>query len=121
MESTPVLLADMPPMLEDIVTSVLERCGRIRVERAAGQGDLLRAAGAAGAKIAIVVCDRPGDLASIDARLASAAGAVVLALARDGGSACLHVFASAAEPLQELSPDTMLAALTAVLPPGGEA
>jgi hypothetical protein len=106
-------------MLEDIVTSVLRRFGDIRIERGSGRGDLLAAAEAVGARIVVIACSNPADLATADRRLATAAGLVVLALARNGGSACLHLVASAAQPLDDVSPDGVLAALTAALPASG--
>ena len=115
-----MLLAHLPLLLEQIVTSSLGRLGDIRIERCTdAQGDLLKAARRADARIVVVACRDPGDLNTIDPGLATASGLAVLALTHDGSSACLHTVESTARCLGDVSPDGMLAALMPVLPPSG--
>src|SRR5262245_24288238 len=85
------LLADLPRMLEDMVSSVLEPQPDIRVVRGeAHERDLIAAAAASGAHVVVVTRRDPANLAEVDPHLARAASVSIIALAADGAWACLY-------------------------------
>ena len=107
-----VLLADLPPMLEDLMVSLLENHPELRVIRgAAADGNLVAAAVAANAQVIVVTRRDPTDLGAVDPRLAQAADVSIIALAPDGASACLHALHCEAALLEDVSADEILGAL----------
>ena len=117
MAATTVLLADLPTMLEDMVTSVLEEQPDIKVIRGpAGGAGPIEAAVAAGAPVVIVARCDPADLAAIDPHLANATSASVIALSPDGSSACLHSFNVVRECFDDVSAQHILRAIAAAAP-----
>jgi DNA-binding NarL/FixJ family response regulator len=116
---TTVLLADLPPMLEDTVRSVLQSRPDLEVIRASTRDqDLIDAAAAAGAHVVVVTRRDPADLWAVDPRLAQAAAVSVIALSPNGAWACLHKLHPAATRLEDLSTAQILAALAATAPMG---
>jgi len=117
-----VLLADLPPMLEDMMSSVLKECSGLRVIRGAANatnnGKLIDAAVAAGASVVVVARRDPTDLGSIDSYLANAANVSVVALALDGASACLHAFTPTGQRLDDVSAEQILRAIAGAAPIG---
>lgn len=114
-----VLLADLPRMLEDMVSSVLRPHCDIRVVRgAAADGDLIAAAAASGAQVVVVTRRDPGNLAEVDPHLAQAAAVSIIALAPDGGWACLYRLRPDVTRLDDLSTAKVLAALASATPIG---
>lgn len=113
-----VLLADLPATLEDLVVSLLANCPDLKVVRgAADDGDLVEAAVRAKAQVVVVTRRVPSDLGSVDPRLAQAANIWIVALAPDGGSACLHALRAEATWLEDVSAE-ILNALAAGRPIG---
>jgi hypothetical protein len=110
MSRTTVLLADLPPMLEDMVSSVLQEESALRVIRG-GKGSLLDAAVAADADVVVTARTDPADIASFDPRLAIAARMSVLALSLDGTTACLHAPRPAPRKIDDVSADQILTAI----------
>ena len=109
---TTVLLADLPPMLEDVVSSVLKGRSDIDVIRGTPHGcKLINAAIAAGAPVVVVARRNPADLASIDPYLANAANVSVVALTLDGTSACLHAFKPVGQLFEDVSAKQILTAI----------
>jgi len=116
---TTVLLADLPPMLADMVSSVLQPHAEVRVVRnGTSNDDIVAAAVAAGAQVVVVTRRDPEDLGAIDRRLADAASVSVVALAPDGAWACLHKLRPESKRFEDLSTAQILAALTAATPVG---
>jgi hypothetical protein len=112
-----VLLADLPPMFEDMVSSLLEGHPELHVIRGASpDGDLVAAARAANAEVVIVTRRDPHDLASVDPRLANAATVLVFALAPDGASAGLHALRATLRCLEDVSAEQILAEIGAAAP-----
>jgi hypothetical protein len=113
---TTVLLNDLPPMLEDMISSLLQPLPDIRVVRgSAHERDLIAAAAEAGAQVVMVVRRDPMNLAEVDQRLAQAATFSIFALAPDGAWACSHKLRPEATRLEDFS---IVAALTAATPQG---
>ena len=107
-----VILADLPPMLEDLVSTVLKRHFDLRVSRAAKRGcRLLSEAVEVGSPVVVVVQDNPYDLSSFDPCLANATQVSVIAIALDGASACLHSFKPVVQKLEDVSAEQMVAAI----------
>jgi hypothetical protein len=116
---TTVLLADLPRMLEDMVSSVLKAHPDIRVVRGqARDRDLISAAAASGAHVVVVTRRDPANLDAVDPRLAQAASLSIVALAPDGASACLHALRSESSRLEDVSAEQILGALLAARPIG---
>jgi hypothetical protein len=114
---TTVLLADLPRMLEDMVSSVLKAQPDIRVVRGeARDRDLISAAAASGAHVVVVTRRDPANLEAVDPRLAQAANLSIVALAPDGASACLHALRSESARLEDVSAQQILCALSAARP-----
>jgi hypothetical protein len=110
-----ILLADLPPMLEDVVSNVLRRHFDLRVTRAAKRAkrgcSLLNEAVEAGSSVVVVVQDNPADLSSFDPYLANAAQVSVVAIALDGSSACLHAFKPSSQKLEDVSAQQIVTAI----------
>jgi DNA-binding NarL/FixJ family response regulator len=104
-----VLLADMPPMLRDVLANSLGSRPDFNVVHGDVADRLAAAASAAKADVAIVASRDPADLAAIDAGLA--ANLSILAISLDGTSAYLHKISCETLRLGDLSPDGILAAL----------
>jgi len=116
---TTVLLADLPPMLEDMMSSVLKGRSDLRVIRGAtNDRKLINDAAAAGASVVVVARRNPVDLESIDPYLANAANVSVVALALDGTSACLHAFKPTGQLLEDVSAEQIFTAIEAAAPMG---
>jgi hypothetical protein len=116
---TTVLLADLPRMLEDMVSSVLEAQPNIRVVRGEARDcDLVSAAAACGAHAVVVTRGDPANLAEVDRHLARAASVSIIALAADGAWACLYTLKPDVTRLEDLSTAKVLAALAAATPIG---
>jgi|SRR5262245_36779910 len=111
-----VLLADLPRMLEDMISSVLQPLPDIRVVRGSVHDrDLISAAAEAGAQVVVVTRRNPSDLAELDLRLAQAATVSIFALAPDGAWACLHTMRPETTRLEDFS---IVAALATATPMG---
>jgi len=109
-----VLLADLSPMLEDMLSRVLK--DRFDIEVIHGAGDrskLVDVAVAADASLVVMSRLDPANLASIDPYLAEAAKVSIVALALDGASAFLHTFTPTKQDLEEVSADRILAEIEA--------
>ena len=116
MPLTTVLLNDLPPMLEAMISSILQPLPDIRVVRgSAHERGLISAAAEAGAQVVVVVRRDPMNLAEVDQRLAQAATLSIFALAPDGAWACSHKLRPEATLLEDFS---IVAALTAAAPRG---
>jgi DNA-binding NarL/FixJ family response regulator len=114
-----VLLADLPPMLEDMMSSVLKERSDLRVIRGATDGrKLIDAAVAAAAPVVVVARRNPADLEPIDPYLANAARISVVALALDGASACLHTFKPTSQRLDDVSTEQILRVIAGATPMG---
>ena len=112
--ATTVLLADLPPMLEDMVAGLLGGRAGIDVVRGEASGrDVIDAAVEAGAPVVVVARRNPSDLASIAPHLAKAANVSVVALASDGGSACLHAFRPTGQRFEDVSAEQIVDVITA--------
>ena len=112
MPRTTVLLADLPPMLGDLVSNVLKRHFDLRVSRSAKGGcSLLNEAVETGSPVVVVVQDNPFDLNSIDPCLANAAQVSVVAIALDGASACLHAFKPSSQKFEDVSAEQIVTAI----------
>jgi hypothetical protein len=119
LSSTTVLIADLPPMLEDMVSSLLRKRSDLRVVRAPkGASSLVDAAVSAGARLVVTACRDPLDLRAVDSSLADAASLSILALSRDGGSAGVHELRPILRRLDDVSADQILAILAS---PAGRA
>jgi hypothetical protein len=116
---TTVLLADLPQMLEDMVSSVLQPHSDLRVIRGSTRDqDLVSTAAATGAQVVVVTRRDPSDLSAIDSRLALAATVSIVALAPDGAWACVHTLRPETRRLENLSTAKILAALATATPMG---
>jgi len=105
-----VLLADLPPMLEDMVSTVFRDRSDIEVIHGAEYGPkLIDVAVGAGAPFVVMSRHDPSNLASIDPYLANAAKVSIVALALDGASAFFHTFTPSKEDLEEVSAERILA------------
>lgn len=117
MTPTTVLLADLPPMLEDIVFHLLRDRADLRIIR----GSVARAgilAAAAGAQRVIVMRRDPADFAALDEGLGRAAGLTVLALNPDAAWGCLHTLQPHATRIEDISAAQLLAAMAIAVPAG---
>jgi DNA-binding NarL/FixJ family response regulator len=114
-----VLLVGLPPMLEDMVASMLEERSDLRVVRdPANNRKLIDAAVATGVSVVVVARRNPQDLESIDPYLANAANVSVVALALDGTSACLHAFKPTQQLLEDVSVEQIVTAIAGAAPMG---
>jgi hypothetical protein len=119
LSSTTVLLAGLPRMLEDMVSSLLEPHPDIHVVRGeARDRDLISAAAAAGAQVIVVTRRDPTNLTEIDPHLALAATVSIVALSADGAWACLYTLKPDVTRLEDLSTAKVLAALASAMPIG---
>ena len=110
MPLTTVLLADLPPMLEDMMSSVLKERSDLHVIRGATNGSrLVDAAVAAGASVVVVARRDPADLEAIDPYLTNVANVSVVALALDGTAACLHALQPTEQRVDDVSAEQLLA------------
>jgi hypothetical protein len=109
---TTVILADLSPMLENVVSNVLKPHFDLRVIRRTSSGcALLNEAVEVGAPIVVVAQDDPSDLAAVSPCLANAARVSVVAIAPDGVSACLHTFKPVGRDLADVSAEQIVAAI----------
>ncbi len=114
-----VLLADLPPMIEDMMLSVLKERPDLRVVRGTTNNcKLVDAAVAAGASVVVVARRNPADRESIDPCLANAANVSVVALALDGTSACLHAFKLTGLRFDDVSAEQILTLIAGAAPMG---
>jgi hypothetical protein len=112
--ATTVLLIGLPPLLEDMVSSVLADHFNIQKDRDARNGArIIEAAIEAGAPVVVVASRNPSDLSSIDPYLAKAATVSVVALALDGTSACVHAFNPGGLPMEDVSAEQIVTAIAA--------
>ena len=113
MPSTRVLLYNLPPLLEDMLSSVLGTRSDLEIIRG-GDADstIIDAAVAAGARVIVVARSDPSDLASIDAYLARASNVSVVAIAVDGEQACTHAFRPTWKLIEDVSAEQILTAIT---------
>jgi hypothetical protein len=119
LSSTTVLLAGLPRMLEDMLSSLLEPHPDIHVVRGeARDRDLISAAAAAGAQVVVVTRRDPANLAEVDPYLALAATVSIVALEPDGASACVHALRSETARLEDVSAEQILHALAPSHPIG---
>jgi hypothetical protein len=119
LSSTTVLLAGLPRMLEDMVSSLLEPHPDIHVVRGeARDRDLISAAAAAGARVVVVTRRDPANLTEVDPHLALAATVSIIALSADGAWACLYTLKPDVTRLEDLSTAKVLAALASATPIG---
>jgi hypothetical protein len=110
--TTTVLLADLPPLLEDMMSSLLEGHFTINMARGIDRDfNLINAAAEAGAPVVVVARRNPSDLTSIDSYLANAVNVSVVAVALDGTSACLHAFNAAGCELADVSAEQLFMAI----------
>jgi hypothetical protein len=111
--STIVLLADLPPMLEDMVSRVLKGRSDLEVVRGSSTGSrVISSAVATGAPVVVVARSDPADLASIDPYLAEASNVSVVAVALDGASACTHEFKPTRQAIDDVSAEQILTAIS---------
>jgi hypothetical protein len=116
---TTILLADLPPMLEDLVSNVLKRHFDLRMSLGAKGGcSLLNEAVEAGSPVVVVAQANPSDLSSIDPCLANATQVSVVAIALDGASACLHAFRPIAQKLEDVSAEQIVRAIADAIAAG---
>jgi hypothetical protein len=114
-----VLLADLSPMLEDIVFHLLRNRGDLRIVRGSAAANGIQAAAASvGAQLVIVERPDPSALCALDDGIAQAAGLSVLALTADGTRGCLHALKPTARRLDDISGAQLMAALASVEPAG---
>jgi hypothetical protein len=114
-----VLLADLPPMLEDMMSSVLKERPDLRVIRGTTKNSkLVDAAVSAGASVVVVARSNPADLESIDPYLANAANVSMVALAFDGASACLYALKSTGQRFEDVSAEQLLTVIAGAAPIG---
>jgi hypothetical protein len=114
-----VLLADLPPLIEDMMSSILKERPDLRVIRGTTNNcKLIDAAVAAGASVVVVARRNPVDRESIDPHLANAGNVSVVALALDGTSACLHAFKPTGQRLDDVSAEQILTAIAGAAPTG---
>ena len=119
MTVTTVLLADLPPMLEDIVSHLLQSRPDLRVVRGSAKpGGLVAAAAGADAQLVIVSCADPADLRTVDHEVAGAASLTVFALNEEGSLGCLHALRCATTRFDDLAGSQLMAALSIVAPEG---
>ena len=99
-----VLLADLPRLLDDIVSGALEDEEGLRLVRnSQSGGNLAAAALAVDADVVLVAREDPSELASIDEHMAGLAGRSFLALTPAGDSAWLYRCRYEVTQLPELS------------------
>jgi DNA-binding NarL/FixJ family response regulator len=109
---TPVLLADLPPLLEEMIASFLHDDGNFHVVRVKlGTQQLFEAAAKASASVIVVARSKPTDLSAIDARVAKALRTSVVALSTDGTSAVVHTFHTTKQLIEDVSTQQIISAL----------
>ena len=109
--STIVLLADLPPILEETVSRMLT--GRPDLELVRGTSDrVISSAVAAGAPVVVVARSDPTNLASIDPYLAQASNVSVVAVALDWSSTCTHEFKSTRQSVDDVSAEQIVTAIS---------
>lgn len=108
-----VLLADLPPLLEDIVFHALNDRADMLVLRGSAPDGLAAAAKSCGAELVVVVRRDPACFAALDERLAQIAGIRVLALNADAAWGCLHTLQPLARQFDDISAGALREALEA--------
>ncbi len=112
MPAATVLLAGLPPLLEEMVRNVLAGHFTLCTDReTSGDRNLIHAAVDAGAPVVVVARRNPSDLATIDPYLAKAANVSVVAVALDGTSACLHAFRPIGHSIEDVSADQIFSTI----------
>ena len=112
-----VLLADLPHLLDDIVSGVLEDIEAAHLVRnPQTEGDLAAAALRVDADVVVVAREDPGDLTNIDRHVAALAGRSLLALTLTGDGAWLYCCRCEAMHLRELSTSNLREAVRACAP-----
>jgi hypothetical protein len=119
MTVTTVLLADLRPLLEDIVYQLLQGCPNLQIIRGSAKGrGLAAAAAAAEARLVVVSCADPANLQAVGEDFAHAASLSVFALNEDGSSGCLHSVQCATTRFDDLSSAALMVALGVAAPKG---
>jgi len=114
-----VLLADLSPMLEDIVFHLLRNREDLHIVRGSAVADGIQlAAASVGAQLVIVERPDPTRFCALDGGIAQAAGLSVLALTADGTRGCLHTLKPVSKRLDDISSAQLMAALATVTPTG---
>lgn len=113
MATTLVYLADLPPLLAKIVTTLIEGRDDLQVVQGGRGTEPVGAAIAADAPVVVVARSDPADLAAIDPYLAKATRVSVIAVATDWGSACSHAFRPTSRRIEHVRPHDILAAIAA--------
>ena len=112
MQPATILLADLPPLLEDMVSNVLKGHFDLHIVRGTKSGcTLLNEAVEAGARVLVVAQDNPSDLSCIDPCLVNATQVSVVAIALDGASARLHAFQAVGRSFEDVSAEQIVAAI----------
>jgi len=113
-----VLLADLSPMLEDIVFHLLRNRAELRIVRGSAANGIQMAAASVGAQLVIVERPDPAKFCALDDGIAQAAGLSVLALTADGTKGCLHTLKLTSKRLDDISGAQLIAALATVTSAG---
>jgi hypothetical protein len=115
-----VLLADLSPLLGDIIAAYLAARSDVRVVRRslAGQ-DLLAAAAAERARVVVLARRDPSDLSALDPALAQASAISVFALAENGAWACLHQLRPDITRFDDVSAATLASVALSAMGAGG--
>jgi len=108
MPKVTVLLAGLPPLLEDIIAHLLQaRSGVAIIHGILSKAGLADAAFAAQADVIVVSHEEPWNLSALDERLAHLAALSVVALKPDGSSACVHTLNPTSTLLESVSGSEM--------------
>lgn len=117
--TTTVLLADLPPLLEDIVAHLIQGQPDVRVLRGTLKGfGLPTAAAAWDADVVVVTRGDPADFSAIDADLARIAATSIVALNADGAWACVYSLRPECLRIGDVSGAQLIDALTLGRPTG---
>ena len=107
-----VLLADLSPLLEDMVASILSQSGDFEIiKKKLGPRRLFEVVSKTNTSVAVVAQSEPDNVADIDFHFAKAMNTAVIALSLDGASATVHSFHSKMEHLKNVSTQQIVAAL----------
>ena len=104
-----IMLTDLPRQLGDILADLLSGQPNVTLIRDP-EGDLIAASAAAKAKVVVVASSERTDLEAIDPALGWVANLSILAIASDGRSAYIHRIRSETQVLNDLTPQTIVAA-----------